>query len=271
MTIPIFISWSGEKSKKLAQCFKDWLPSVIQATKPYFSPEDIEKGSRWNSGISKKLEETKVGLICLTKNNVEAPWIIFEAGALSKSIEHSRVIPILFGLEASDVKGPLAQFQSSRFEKLEIKRIVKTINKSITESQLEEKVLEKVFEKWWPDLEEKINKVLSESIEDDNLIIRSEKEMIEEILDIVRSKHYGYENKVDPVLIKPIDDTQLNMNIINNLKDENIYYIGDLIQRTEQELLACPAINNNNLKEINEVLRKHGLTLGMRLDKWGHL
>ena len=83
----VFISWSGNQSKAIASEFKEWIPAVIQAVKPYFSFNDINKGSRWATEISLELEQSKVGLTCLTRENLEALWIMFEAGALSKSIE----------------------------------------------------------------------------------------------------------------------------------------------------------------------------------------
>ena len=103
----IFISWSGDRSKAIADVFKKWIPAVIQAAKPYFSPSDIDKGSRWNQEISKELESSQVGLICLVRENLDESWIMFEAGALSKSLDKSRVCPMLFGVEPSDIKGPL--------------------------------------------------------------------------------------------------------------------------------------------------------------------
>ena len=56
----VFISWSGELSKTLAEILKRWLPAVIQAVKPYYTPDDITKGVRWNTDIAKELEESQV-------------------------------------------------------------------------------------------------------------------------------------------------------------------------------------------------------------------
>jgi len=127
----VFISWSGDTSKALAEALRGWLPSVIQAIKPYFSPDDITKGSRWSTEIAKELEECKIGLICLTADNLEAPWIMFETGALSKSISAARVCPLLFGVEPSDVKGPLVQFQAAPFAKDEMKKAVRMMNQEL--------------------------------------------------------------------------------------------------------------------------------------------
>ena len=82
----IFISWSGELSCKVAKILKMWIPCVIQSVDVFFSPEDIEKGNNWDKTISTELENCSYGIICLTKDNVEAPCINFEAGAIAKSL-----------------------------------------------------------------------------------------------------------------------------------------------------------------------------------------
>ena len=73
---------------------------------------------------------------------------------------------------------------------------------------------------------------------------------------------------VDPILRRPVDDLELTVRSANCLKAENIYYIGDLIQRTENELLKTPNLGRKSLNEIKEVLAAHGLTLGMKLENW---
>ena len=73
---------------------------------------------------------------------------------------------------------------------------------------------------------------------------------------------------LDPILMRPVDDLELTVRSANCLKAENIYYIGDLIQRTENELLKTPNLGRKSLNEIKEVLAAHGLTLGMRLENW---
>ena len=72
--------------------------------------------------------------------------------------------------------------------------------------------------------------------------------------------------QVDPILLRPVDDLELTVRSANCLKAENIYYIGDLIQRTENELLKTPNLGRKSLNEIKEVLAARGLTLGMKLE-----
>lgn len=74
--------------------------------------------------------------------------------------------------------------------------------------------------------------------------------------------------QVDPILLRPVDDLELTVRSANCLKAENIYYIGDLIQRTENELLKTPNLGRKSLNEIKEVLASRGLTLGMKLENW---
>jgi len=76
------------------------------------------------------------------------------------------------------------------------------------------------------------------------------------------------ETQVDPVLLRPIDDLELTVRSANCLKAEHIYFVGDLIQKTEQELLKTPNLGRKSLNEIKTVLAAHGLSLGMKLDNW---
>src|SRR3569832_2394008 len=77
-----------------------------------------------------------------------------------------------------------------------------------------------------------------------------------------------HEAEIDPILLRPVDDLELTVRAANCLKAENIYYIGDLLQRTENELLKTPNLGRKSLNEIKEVLASRGLTLGMKLESW---
>jgi len=181
----VFISWSGEISRQIGESIKEWLPAVLQNVKPYFTPNDIEKGSRWNADISKELEQSKLGIFIYTKDNLDSQWMLFEAGAISKTLDSSKVCPILFGLDNSDFKGPLTQFQTSQFQKTDFKKLVYSINNSLSDQKLEEKVLDEVFEMWWPKLENKVGKIL-ETNKVSNTAVRNDRELLEEILAITR-------------------------------------------------------------------------------------
>jgi len=76
------------------------------------------------------------------------------------------------------------------------------------------------------------------------------------------------EEEIDPILLRPVDDLELTVRSANCLKAEQIYYIGDLIQKTEVELLKTPNLGKKSLTEIKDVLGTRGLALGMRLENW---
>ena len=227
----VFISWSGETSKNIAEILRQWLPGVIQALKPYYSPDDITKGTRWSSEISKELDASKVGIICLTKDNLESPWIMFEAGALSKNIDKSKVCPILFNVDPTDIQGPLIQFQAAKFSKNEIKKVVKMMNSELADSSLTSDVLDSVFEMWWPKLNERIDSELSKAITNGKTAdIRPERDILEEILtltrdiSIVKSKRRekDQESTIDfeafAYIVKRLEQISLELNSIGNIK-----------------------------------------------------
>jgi DNA-directed RNA polymerase subunit alpha len=84
----------------------------------------------------------------------------------------------------------------------------------------------------------------------------------------IRGAESGASRPLDPILLQPVDDLELTVRSANCLKAENIYYIGDLIQRTETELLKTPNLGRKSLNEIKDVLASKGLTLGMKLESW---
>lgn len=188
----VFVSWSGEISHKVALVIREWLPSVIQSVEPYVSSEDIDKGSRWLTDISKELDESYFGILCVTHESLEAPWLNFEAGALSKAFDSSNVIPFLFGLKRSEVQGPLLQFQSVVYAKEDVRKLVISINKAQREDKLEESRLDRIFNVWWPKLEKDLSELAAETrpkksqrkaVESS---IPSESEILEEILELSR-------------------------------------------------------------------------------------
>lgn len=182
----VFLSWSGEVSKGLADSLHSWLPRVIQAVRPYFSAEDVAKGARWSPEIARELEEARLGILIVTKESIEAPWLIFEAGALSKSLSRAKVVPLLFGLEPTEVRGPLVQFQAAKFEKAEMKRVLRMINSELGDVALPHDVLDASFEVWWPHLFADVSAKLARGAREGLPARRSERELLEELLILAR-------------------------------------------------------------------------------------
>jgi hypothetical protein len=190
----VFLSWSGELSRKTAVIFRGWLPSVIQSIDAYVSSEDIDKGARWSSDIAKELDESNFGILCVTKENLNAPWLTFEAGALSKTMLKSSVTPFLLNIRRAEVNGPILQFQSTIFEKDDVKKLVYSLNKAHGENTLPEDRLLSAFELWYPELEKSLNAILQadESAADSGQIEVAvagddSSGMLEEILDLARN------------------------------------------------------------------------------------
>jgi len=183
----LFLSWSGSLSNLIAKEIKTWLQVSLQHVKPFMSEEDIAKGTKWNHELSSVLEKCQVGIICLTKENIKEPWIMFEAGAISKNVNESRVFTILFNdLKPSEVAGPLVQFQHTSFNKDDIWKLFKCINfVSHDTNKLEEYKLKIIFDKWWPDLESKINGI--QVLTEENIPTKTINEVSEEILLNTRS------------------------------------------------------------------------------------
>ena len=94
------------------------------------SATDIEKGTRWSTDIGTQLAQARVGIICLTPENVKEPWVIFEAGALSKTLENTFVCTYLLDIEPADLRFPLALFQATKTGKEDTRKLLGTINRA---------------------------------------------------------------------------------------------------------------------------------------------
>ncbi|MGF1836839.1 toll/interleukin-1 receptor domain-containing protein [Photobacterium sanguinicancri] len=201
----VFISWSGEESHKVALALREWLPSVVQSIDPYVSSEDIDKGTRWASDIAGELDESAFGILCVTKQNLDAPWLNFEAGALGKSVDKSRVCPVLFRIKRSEISGPILQFQSTVIEKDDVFKLLKSINDACGTESIDETRLEKGFLVWWPSLDEELNKIPKASTGKITKVEEPEnptEKILEEILQLSRSSQMILRS---PEEILPVD------------------------------------------------------------------
>lgn len=158
----VFVSWSGDLSRKIADQLKTWLPCIVQSADVFYSTKDIEKGETWNARILDELSNTDYGIICLTKENVEAPWINFEAGALAKNMGQSRVMTLLVDLPPSEVKGPLTSFQATAISnKNDFFELVKGINAGATQP-VDNNVLQTLYDGLWEKINTDFQNVISE-------------------------------------------------------------------------------------------------------------
>lgn len=185
----VFISWSGERSRRVAELLDDWIQNVIQTINPWMSSKDIDRGSLWFTEISDQLSAISIGIVCVTRENMNKPWILFEAGALAKGISSNRVCTFLIDLQPIDLHDPLAQFNHTLPNKGGLLSLVQTINKSLQEKAMPFDRLEKAFNTYWPEFDQKLQEILKETSEGE--IEPKEEidtnELLKDILSTVRS------------------------------------------------------------------------------------
>lgn len=168
----------------LAEALREWLPSVLQNVQPWMSEFDIPMGSRWYVDLARKLENAKVGIVCVTSENQNSPWVLFEAGALSKIVDANLVIPYLLNIRPGEVQGPLVQFQGAVTNRDDTFKLVTAVNRALDTLALSHEGLNRSFEKWWPELAASITNI-TQTVESDPPL-RPEREILEEILDLTR-------------------------------------------------------------------------------------
>lgn len=182
----VFLSWSGQRSKEVANLLSDWLCCVIQASRPWISTRDLDRGSLWFGEINDQLKDTTVGIICLTQENKGRPWILFEAGALAKGLSTSRVCTLLVDLEPKDIEDPLAQFNHTFPTRESVLGLVKTLNSALASGGLDIRILEQVFNTYWPQFEERFAKVLQSTEAQPPSKPRPKEDVLSEILENTR-------------------------------------------------------------------------------------
>lgn len=183
----VFLSWSGPRGKALAEQWRQFLPNVIQRIKPFVSQWDIEPGTRWESRLASELKDTAFGILCLARDSVHSPWLLFEAGALSKQIEKAYVCPCLLDFSPADLEGPLAAFQAVAADKNGFLKITEAANNALGSDKLPEGQLRLAFERWYADVDQGIEQIKKVDESSRRAPSRSDRELLEEMLGILRS------------------------------------------------------------------------------------
>lgn len=231
----VFLSWSGEPSHQLALALREWLPYVVHAIEPYVSSEDIDKGSRWSLDIAKELEASTLGILCITRDNLEAPWIHFEAGALSKALDKNRVVPFLVGPRPADLKGPLVQFQAVRATIDDVWKLVCTLTTLVSDGRLDEPRLRKTFEKWWPDLEVKLKEIAAQrSTDAPKSPDRPVYPIIQEVLETVRAQQKALVAIREELRVATEDRVRLEDAITNQSEEPSPSYSRLVVSKAKE-------------------------------------
>lgn len=188
----VFISWSGTRSKRIAQATSEWLRSVNHKIEPWLS-EAIPPGAKWSDAIGTKLKDARLGIVCITPENIDAPWMVFEAGALSNRFGDARVVPLLLDMSSTDLTGPIGQFQGVTITRENMRKLAQSINDLLGRGKLPPEVLSKSVSANW--------RTFSEEVENAR-VIPLESASIRNVLKTLR--HHG--------LPEPSDGRSLNFN-----------------------------------------------------------
>jgi len=221
----VFISWSGNCSKQVAEALRDWLPLVLHYVKPWLSSKDISAGERWASLLARELNDSSFGIICLTRDNISADWILFESGALSKSLEESRVVPYLFDLDTRELGGPLAQFQAKKTGRESTLDLLRSINQN-ADSPVDPGRLNELFDALWPKFEARLRTI--SAVDESSQPLRTGEEIMEEIVTTMRSletRILNLEKSVKYAVARPVsggdrDDDMVYLELLNRLLQE---------------------------------------------------
>lgn len=187
--VKVFISWSGDFAKEIAVALRAWLPLLFDRIQPWASDTDIAPGQRNLAQIEAELAHTRFGIVVVTAENQNAPWLNFEAGALSRVVDRdleNRVVPLLVDLTSpSQLTGPLAQFQGKILDKSGVRAVVRTL---AALTGINESVADERLDAYWPRLETEIREARerAESSKSQQATPRSSVDMLEEILLHVR-------------------------------------------------------------------------------------
>ena len=244
----VFISWSGKTSFEVAKVLKEWIPCVIYNIEPYFSSDDIDKGARWSTDIAKELEAAEFGILCVTKDNLNSEWLNFEAGALSKAIDKSKVCPFLFNLLPSDISNsPILQFQMTSVDRDDMYKLFKSMNKALGESALEEARLKKMFELSWNEIDtalKGIEDISTDGGEKKKGKSLDQQKILEEMLDLLRSQQ---------VMLRDPEHF-ISAKLIKQLENSPTKYYEELAVRMPRALLMHDGEIKRNLSSLEQML-----------------
>jgi hypothetical protein len=155
----VFLTWSGDRSKAVALALRHWLAKVLQNSKPWVSARDIGAGDFWDDEIRNKLASAAFGIVCATDDNVSAPWVNYEAGALAERIG-GRVCPYLFGVEFHELKSmPLARLQAKHADPDGTTALVLSVNEALGERAIEPAIVRDAVKTYWPELNAELQKI----------------------------------------------------------------------------------------------------------------
>jgi anti-anti-sigma regulatory factor len=167
----VFLSWSGGRSRAAANALKAWLMRLMDDISVWMSEHDIAAGAQWGAALHEQLKQSDFGVLCLTAENIAAPWILYEAGALAVSAKAGCVVPFLIGVGAETLGPPLSLFQSVEAGREGAWKVVRAMNQARECPADEGRLREAVFE-GWPWLAGRLGLGVEEEMHGDVLVLR---------------------------------------------------------------------------------------------------
>jgi hypothetical protein len=158
----VFISWSGDRSKRLALLLHQWLQQVVNQLRPWMSSEDISKGKQWSPALAEKLDATNQGIVCVTRANLGSPWLNYESGALAKAIGRSAVRPLLLDVTAAQLRTrPLGQFQATvATDREDMVKFMRSLNDACGNHAIPGELLMMTFDNAWAQFSAGVQQIL---------------------------------------------------------------------------------------------------------------
>jgi hypothetical protein len=157
----IFLCWSKTRSKTIAKAWAALLPQIVEGIRPIVSTE-FEKGKPWAAELRRDLDDARSGIVFLTPENVDAPWIHFEAGALATAVglRGGDVFTYVYGFNPGRLTGPLSAYQSTLATRDDTQRLVRDLCAALERQPPDEKA----YAAWWPKLEKELDNVRGVSV-----------------------------------------------------------------------------------------------------------
>ena len=164
----VFLCWSGQQSRALAEAVKELLETTVPSLKiekAEFISDDIEKGVNWFDSIIDHLMNSKAGIVCLTPQNLQSPWQHFEAGALAMGLvsrgparSKPQLFTLLHGVTGAELKGPFSAYQSTSTTRAEMGALIRSVAGILDKPVLEDTIGSTIRESIWKTFEEALNK-----------------------------------------------------------------------------------------------------------------
>ncbi len=200
---PVFLCWAEQRAKQLALFLRDWLPNVVPQIAPWMSEEDIGKGSRAATNILETLDRAPIGIIIVTPENIGAPFLNFEAGALAKSAKTRQLAcPYLLDITKTQVVGPLTLLQLTDATEEDTRRLVNDIN-TATDEPLETAQVNRFFNNEWKNLQAKIIELQKATTVKTQPQRRTPEDMLDEVITRVRRVEAQLDRTFPSVSLQP--------------------------------------------------------------------